>query len=358
MAFYKDLEKRKEIVKEYIKNNPTATFREIKEKLFTKINKVYTRGMDEAYEDAGIPKPRTLKLKTKEEKRNIIVDFISKNPIAGGQVIKKETKINFLTIFKNTKEAYLAAGVDYPRESFRRLKGRKKEERREEIIKIIRNNPEIGTIELGKLSKTSIYKEFDNIEEIYREAGVKYLGKGAKKRLKKQKMVIDYIKHNPFATQREINRTCKTHVQLIFEDGIFGAYKKAGITFPFDRLNSHGVLVKEIRERARNFEAEMAIKLSGYGLVNRLVKTKTGYADIILERKGNKAIIEVKDYLSHEISISQVKQLNRYMEDTKSNVGFLICRNKPKKDRFLIGSNEIFIVSESEISKIPEIMDP
>jgi len=30
----------------------------------------------------------------------------------------------------------------------------------------------------------------------------------------------------------------------------------------------------------------------------------------------------------------------------------------PKKDRFLIGKNKIFIILESELSKIPEIVDP
>ena len=59
MSFYLDLEKRKEIVRAYLRENPRATFREIKKDLHTKIDKVYEGGMDEAYENAEIPKPRT-----------------------------------------------------------------------------------------------------------------------------------------------------------------------------------------------------------------------------------------------------------------------------------------------------------
>lgn len=67
-------------------------------------------------------------------------------------------------------------------------------------------------------------------------------------------------------------------------------------------------------------------------------------------------MIEVKDYEAKEISISQIKQLNKYLEDCNCNLGFLICFKKPKKDSFLIGKNKRFIVDESELDKIPEIM--
>ena len=55
-------------------------------------------------------------------------------------------------------------------------------------------------------------------------------------------------------------------------------------------------------------EGEIAEILSGYGRVNRLVKTERGFADIIFERKDKKVIIEVKDYKNKEISLPQVMQ--------------------------------------------------
>ena len=91
--------------------------------------------------------------------------------------------------------------------------------------------------------------------------------------------------------------------------------------------------------------------------MNTLVKTKRGIADIVLERKDQKVVIELKNYKCHEISISQVKQLNKYLEDIGSNIGLLICLKKPKKDTFLMGENKIFILAESELSKIPELVD-
>jgi hypothetical protein len=115
--------------------------------------------------------------------------------------------------------------------------------------------------------------------------------------------------------------------------------------------------LKRIRNRAKTFEEEIAIKLSGYGKVNRLVKTKRGFADVILERKNKKVIIEIKDYKDKEISISQVMQLNRYLEDCECNLGFLICHNKPKKDKFLIDKNTIFILDKEELNQIPNLMD-
>jgi hypothetical protein len=114
---------------------------------------------------------------------------------------------------------------------------------------------------------------------------------------------------------------------------------------------------KETRKRAKTFEENIAIKLSGYGTVNRLVKTERGVADIILERKDKRIIIEIKDYLNKDISFSQIKQLNKYLDDTGSNLGFLICHNKPKKDKFLIGKNKIFVLEDRELNKLPTIIN-
>lgn len=122
-------------------------------------------------------------------------------------------------------------------------------------------------------------------------------------------------------------------------------------------MRLYGTAQKHIKKRAENFEKDISRRLSKYGNVNRLVKTKRGVADIILERKGNKIIIEVKDYQAKNISISQVKQLNKYLEDCNCNFGLLICRNKPKKDRFLIGENKIFLLDDTEIYKVPHLID-
>ena len=358
MVFYKDIERRKDIVRNYIRIHPKATFREIKEKTYCKINKVYTGGIREAFEDAGIKPPRTFYRKTKDEKMQIIISYIKKNPTTGGHNIARDTKINPGSVFDNMEEAFSKAGVKYPRGKFRNLYNRKKEERIKQVIDLIRTNPIVSIEEIIKVTHIHPYRIFKNIKEMYKYANIDYIRKGKKRSDKKCESVIDFIKKNNFATQREINKSCRTKVQEIFEDGIFEAYKEAGIEFPYQRVKLHGVVFKNIRDDAEDFEKEIALKLTGYGNVNRLVRTKRGIADVILERKGKRAVIEIKNYKIHEISISQIKQLNKYLEDTNCDLGFLICLRRPKRDRFLIGNNKIFVLEDKELNKIPKLMDP
>ncbi len=357
MIVYVDVEKRKELVREYIQRHPKATFKEINTRLHTKVNRVYPGGLAEAYEDAGIPKPRAITVKTKEEKRTILIDYVKKHPSAGGHIIRRDTKINFSTLFKTTQALFEAAGVPYTRKEYALQIKRSADARREKIIFLLKQNPLMSLEEIGKLVHAHPHSLFKNTKEMYALAGIPFIGKGDKRKIKKRKIVVDYIQRNSLATQRDINKACKTKVQELFEKGIFDAYQEAGVSFPFERLNLHGAAFKDIRYAALRFEEEIALRLSGYGTVNRLVRTKRGRADILLERNGKKIAIELKNYKSHEISISQIKQLNTYVEDIGSRLGFLICLKKPKKDTFLIGENRLFVLTESELHRIPEIID-
>ena len=345
------INEKKDIIINYIKNNPRATHKDIKEKTKLHVGRVF-RSLEEAFKLAGVKSPRTFKKKTKDEKKKIIIDYIRKNPSVGGHTIKKDTKINLLSVFKDTPSAFYAAGIPYPRN----IDKRTREEKMNEIINLVKKNPLISTPEIASKTKTQPYHFFKNVNELYRKVGINPINGRKKWKLKKQQEIIKYIKKNPIATQRDINKICKTHVQLIFNKGIFEAYEKAGIKFPYERLKIYGIGIKKIRDRAKSFEEEIAVKLSGYGRVNRLVKTKRGFADIILERQDKRVIIEVKDYRNKEISISQINQLNKYLEDCNCNLGILICPNKPKKDSFLIDKNKIFILNKEELDKIPIIM--
>jgi predicted HTH transcriptional regulator len=347
----KKLTKQKIII-EYIKRNPNATYKDIREK--TKLHpERFFKTLAEAFKEAKVKAPRNFKRKTKEERQKIIIKFIKKNPKVGGHIISKATKISINSAFKNIKEAYEKAGVEYPRKkSYNKSPG----EKRGEILKLVKENPYITIPELTIKSKANPYKLFKNFKEIYKKAGIKKINQGEKIRNRKRKDVINFIKNNNLATQREINNTCKTHVQYLFKKGIFEAYEKAGIKYPFERLKLYGTALKEIKKRARDFEEQIAVILSGYGKVNRLVKTKRGVADIILERKNKKIAVEVKDYQNKEICFSQVKQLNKYLEDLNTDLGLLICHKKPKKDKFIIGKRKIFILEKQELNKIIEIV--
>jgi len=351
--FYEDLEDRKRAVIDYIKKNHKTTYLDLRRDLHTKIDKVYSGGMAEAFKEAGIKPPRTFERNSKEENKRIIIDYIKKHAGVGGQIIAKETKRNPSNFFNSIKEAYKLAGVEYKHD---KINNKLKEDIKERIILLVKNNPLLTIQEIESNLSINLINFFKNFDEIYKLAGIKGVSWKNKNRIKKRELVIKFIKDNPLATQREINNACKTKVQEIFTGRIFEAYKKAGVNYPFERRKIHGIVLNEIRKRARDFEEEIAIKLSGYGKVNRLVKTKRGVADIILERKDKKIIIEAKDYQLKEISISQINQLNKYLEDSNTDIGILICHKKPQKDKFIIGKNTIFILEEQELNKIPKIV--
>jgi len=354
--FYKDLEDRKQKVIKYIKKNPKATYRDLRKDLHTKIYKVYKKGMSEAFKEAGIKPPRSFKHKTKEENRKLIIEYIKKNPGVGGHTIAKKLKRNPSNFFKTIKKAYKEAGIDYEKYRQNIKTNKSKEKKRKEIVKLIKKNPTITMKEIESKLNIKLINYFLSFAEIYEKAGIKKLSQGERIKIRKRNRVIDFIKKNPLATQREINKACKTKVQSIFKKRIFEAYKKAGIKYPFERLKLYGTALKEIKKRARDFEEQIAVILSGYGNVNRLVKTERGVADIILERKNEKVVIEIKDYQNKEISFSQVRQLNKYLEDLDINLGLLICHKKPKRDSFLIGKNKIFILEKQELDKISKIV--
>lgn len=347
-------EEKRNLIINYIKSHPNATHRELRSKLRFHIERVFS-SLKEAFEQAGLKPPRTFEKKTPEQKRKIVIDYIKKNPKAGGHIILRDTKINYQSVFKDIKDAFVAAGVEYPREKSYKESPKEKKKR---IIKMINENPNLTTTELSREIKINPYRYFKSINGLYKEAGLKIDSNFifSKRKNKKKEIVVDFIKKNPVATQREINIACKTHVQSIFDEGIFEAYRLAKVLFPFERLKLYGIGLKEVKDRAKSFEDEIALILSGYGKVNRLVKTKRGYADIIFERENKKAIIEVKDYQLKDISISQINQLNKYLEDSQCNLGFLVCYKKPKKDIFLIGKNKIIVLEKSEVKKIPGIM--
>jgi len=354
---YFNLEERKEQVRKFIVAYPKTTSKEIKKKLHIKVERAYIRGMWEAFEDAGVPFPRNFKRTTVEEKKKKLFDYVRANPKVGGHIIRKATKINFLSIFNSTQELFEAAGIEYPRKEFRQLITREAGEKRKKILELLRGNPLMSLEEIGEITRTHPHSLFNNTKEMYGAAGIRYVSRSEKRITKKKMGVINYIKNNPFATQREINAGCHTSVQHIFKTGIFEAYKQAGVPFPFERLRVHGSAIKSIRKEAQDFEDKIADSLRAYGAVNQLVRTKTGRADVILERNGRRVVVEIKNYKSHEISLSEIKQLNRYLVDVGTNLGFLICVKKPKKDTFLMDENKIVIVESSELSIIPKVLD-
>ena len=120
-----DLQKKRKIIRNYIRKHKNATYNDLR-KIGVKVYCAYKKGMGEAFKDAGVKPPRSFKIKTKDEKRKIIIDYIRKNQGAGGHTIAKDTKINLSSVFNSIKEAYICAGIKYPRKVDKRDKSEKK----------------------------------------------------------------------------------------------------------------------------------------------------------------------------------------------------------------------------------------
>lgn len=286
MKRYKNYyDNRKRILK-FIKANPSATDRIIRKEIKVHPDNYFKGGMAEIFNEAKVKPPRNFKRKTREENKKIIIEFIRKNPRVGGHTIRKETKINFTNFFKDIKDAYKEAGIKYKRRN-NKFPEKYKNGIRKKVIRLVKKNPHVTYQEIESKFNINLKCFFNGLDEIYENAGIKRIGQGEKIRNKKRGEVINFIRKNPTATQREINKNCKTKVQNIFKRGIFEAYEKAGIEYPFERLKLYGTALKDIKKRARDFEEKISVVLSGYGKVNRLVKTKRGVADLIFERKEN-----------------------------------------------------------------------
>jgi predicted transcriptional regulator len=149
-------EKRQRLIN-FIKKNPNTTHREIRKNLRLNPNRIFN-SLEEAFKEAGVKPPRTYKIKTKAEKKQIIIDYIRKNPGVGGHTIAKETKINLSSVFNDIKEAYDKASVKYPR----RIDKRTREEKIKQIIELVRRDPLISIDRIYKKSNTNPYKFFRN----------------------------------------------------------------------------------------------------------------------------------------------------------------------------------------------------
>lgn len=111
---YGNPEEKREIVRNYIRNNPKCTYKEIKKDTKIKIERIYS-GMKEAYRDVGVEEPRTLIRYPKEKRKKMIIGYIKKNPKTSINDIRANLNINPLFVFDSIKDAFKAANIKYPK---------------------------------------------------------------------------------------------------------------------------------------------------------------------------------------------------------------------------------------------------
>ena len=107
------LNKKREIVRQYIHNNANCTYRDIKRDTKIKIERIY-RNMKEAYKDANVKLSKNLTKRNIGEQKRDVLSFIKNNPVCTVTEIKNKTKVNVHRVLGSIVTAYEAAGIKYP----------------------------------------------------------------------------------------------------------------------------------------------------------------------------------------------------------------------------------------------------
>lgn len=375
----KSLKEKRELVIEFLRKNKSATTREIRKLTKVRIERTFKYGIKEAYKLADVTLPQHLKRRSKEECKILIINYIKNNKIATISDIQNELGVNVNRLFGGIKQAFETAHIDYPNEKrleiylnnlpkslsteikriepksvyrkIRNIKNRKMyiaDKKRKLIIETLKKNPLYSQTDLDKMFSTNIAQLFGSFRNLCKLSNVEFL-RLQKRKLKKQQQIIDYIRKNPDATQWEINRHCKTHVQELFDDGIREAFLNARIEYPESRRILYGTAKLSIRKRSLIFQNRVVNLLRKFGNVDTQVRTKNGIVDAILNYKNNILPIEIKDYRTKPISESEIRQLVKYLNDLKCQKG-LIVSSKGEIKEFNSERKRIIVIPAKELN--------
>ena len=189
------------------------------------------------------------------------------------------------------------------------------------------------------------------MKEAYLDAGV-VLSKNLRKRdiTRQKSAVINYIIRNPHATVSQIQKKTRVNIPRTF-GSIKNAFCAAGIGYTTKKPAS-GIQNIEVIKRSKLYEKKITKLLMGFGEVRSQIKTTAGIADCILQSSVGEFVVEIKDFRArNNITLSQIKQLIRYMQALKIDQGLPICPEeslpKRKNQRNLfIGDLRVNIISE------------
>ncbi|MFH1840408.1 MAG: restriction endonuclease [Nanoarchaeota archaeon] len=213
-------------------------------------------------------------VKDLELNRSIVTNYIKKNPNATYREIRKNTKLKVERLFPGCmKGAYNAAGVPFSKH----LSKRTKEEMLRTVIKFIKKNPSANTVIIKRELEIEIPKTFGRLKEAYRVAGVEHVPK----------------------------------------------------------IKVSGTAIPEIRMRSIDFENKVIKFLESKGKVKSKIRTKKGKQADALFYLGDKTyVIEIKNYVKKKITLSEIKQIIRYMEELNHKDGILVHSYDSDKVRY------------------------
>ncbi len=283
--------------------------------------------------------------RTREECRKLVIEYIKSNPTVTVDILEREIGVNISKLFGGIKNAFLEASIPYNRvlsnSAFNKTV-------LQDIIRDFKRSPLLTLEELQTKYKFGFYKHFKSFKGFCRKYNLLFISRHDKRTIKIQSKVIDYIKSHSDATQWEINRDCHTHVQKTFKGGIIEAYKKANVSYPFNRRKIYGCSDSRIRQRAIKFENTIFRKLEKLGRLERYVKTRNGIVDAVLET-DRKFIVEIKNYLAKPISNHEVRQLLNYMKALECKNGIIISSKKNNRNQYNIDGYNILVLTRNEL---------
>ena len=230
-------------------------------------------------------------------------------------------------------------------------------EKREKVIVYIKNNPNCTYKEISRNLKIKMERINWKMSDAFRNAGVP-LSKNLKKRnLTKQKQaIIRFIKNNPKSTVTEIQNKTKTNIPRTFRS-VLNAYKAAEVNYPKKEITD-GVRNPQVISRCKKYETEIIETLAKIGKVKSKVKTPTGIIDCLFKYNNKTFVVEIKDFRSrNNITMSQIKQIIRYMKELKIDEGIIVCPKEsfPKRKNsrnILLDNLKISIKSKEDLDKL------
>lgn len=228
------------------------------------------------------------------------------------------------------------------------------EKKRKIIRQYIKNNPSCTYRDIKKNTKIKVERIYTNMADAYKDGNVK-LSKNLTKRNKEQQKrdVVDFIKNNPLCSVTEIQNSTKVNIIRIF-GSIINAYTAAGIPYPLKAVTS-GVMDPSVIKRCNKFEKTIFCLLENLGKVKTKVRISGGIIDCIFTCKNKDYVVEIKDFRGkNNITMSEIKQLIRYMRSLKQNEGLIICPKKsfPKRKNsrnIYIDNLHIQIISQEDL---------
>lgn len=221
----------------------------------------------------------------------------------------------------------------------------------------IRNHPGCSYLDIRNHTKIKVERIYRNMIEAYHDAGVN-LSKNLIKRSSEQqrKDVIEFIRENQNCGIPDIRKNARVNVIRVF-GGIIQAYREADIKYPL-RQHKEGVVNPLVVKRSLKFEKKIISLLKNYGKVRPKVRTSAGIVDCLFKYKNTNYVVEIKDFRSERnITMSQIKQLVKYMKALNYKNGLLICPperfpKRKNKNNICIEDLKIEIISENEIVKL------